>query len=413
MVTPPAPTDGAPEAPHPAPFEQGTQETLQVGKQTALIAAMVIARARQQTRMPDLRKAVDRVRDLMRRIREVFANGRLNLQKFRENLSRRRTKGRASGPQNSAEEPRREQTRGGSEQAGPEQTSQKDEGRKKQESTGPRSSLDEPQVSEMVRVLSSRLDADGAMALWGLAVQEKGKFADKVAEIAEGRLREIDPELMKSFDGAREQGKGRLEAMSDSLSSHPRVGEDFTEALKSMDEKNQAHKAELQEAKLANAVEDLQADQKFKSGPPLSSSELKEHFENNPHPTSGPYPNELLDKVTDEKYRPSKGVEHAQNILRAEESERKNADQKSSNKKSEKEQNRQENPEKGKNNNKNRGQDGEKREGKENNKRRRNGRGGNNKGQNRPQPRSSNKGNGERPEHKKRNNNNQGRGRRR
>ncbi|QVJ03493.1 hypothetical protein KGD82_27840 (plasmid) [Nocardiopsis eucommiae] len=273
---------------------------MQVGKQTALIAATVISKAH-QSNMAGIKKSVDQVREMMRRILAVLANGRVNAKKLRDALNRRGSENRPSGPRASADEPRRDQ-----EKRGPENPSQKDEGKKKQESTGQKSSVDASKQSEMVLHLSKSLDADGAMALWGLAVQEKGKFPDKIAEIAEGRLREIDPEMMKVFDESREQGKGRLEAMTDSLESHPKVGADFVEALKSMDEKAQGYKAELQEAKLVNAIEDLQTDQKLNGEPPLSSSEVKEHFQNNPNPTSGPYPDELLDKVTAEKYSPAR-----------------------------------------------------------------------------------------------------------
>lgn len=403
MVTPPTPTDGAPEAPHPAPFEQGTRESLQVGKQTALIAATVIAKAH-QSNMVGIKKSVDQVREMMRRIGQALANGRLNVKKFRDILNRRRSESRPSGPQASADEPRRDQ-----EKRGPETPSQKDEGKKKQETKGQKSSVDETQASEMVLALSKSLDADGAMALWGLAVQEKGKFPDKIAEIAEGRLRDIDPEMMKVFDESREQGKGRLDSMSDSLASHPKVGADFIEALKSMDEKTQGYKAELQEAKLVNAIEDLQTGQKLKGEPPLSSSEMKEHFQKNPDPTSGHYSEELLDKVTAEKYSPSKGVDHARNILRAEESERKNADQKSPDSKEKKEQPHREEQEKGKS----KGRGGEDKD-----KKRSQGK-GEGKGKNgpnhgpkgKPKPKQPNQGNNKGPENKNRNNNEKQKGR--
>lgn len=363
MVTQPAPTDRNPENPHPDPLGQGTQETLRISTNTAQIAAAVIAKAHQRN-MSSIRNAIDQVREMMRRIREVFPKGRLDRQKLRENLDPRQGKGGPSGPQPSADGPQRGQGQGEQEK-----NSRNNEGNNKKESTGRNPNFGESQAVDMVRVLSSRLDADGAMALWGLAVQEKGKFADKVAGIAEDRLRGFDPEMMKVFDESREKGKGRLEAMSDSLKSHPNVGPDFLEALKEMDKRTQFHKAELQEARLVNTVEDLQEKQKLKGGPELSSSEIKEHIKNNPHPLSGPYPDGLVDKVTGEKYRPSKGVKHAQNILRAEESEQKKKERETPDKKNEDKKGRGEGRDNNKGRRRGRGRGGPQTQGKPNPKR--------------------------------------------
>ncbi|KOX13694.1 hypothetical protein ADL05_18620 [Nocardiopsis sp. NRRL B-16309] len=165
-----------------------------------------------------------------------------------------------------------------------------------------------------VEKMMPHVDIDGAAKVWGLCAQEAKdhRFAEHATTLAEGRMRELDPELMKSYDAARKNGADRGEAMTQAVSAHPAAGESFRAAMETYDKSRQGAKANRLEGHLLDQVDQAQRARAEQGKPALSNDELRKEFGNRTDAEGKKvYPKEMVDNVFSEKYKPAPAVQQA------------------------------------------------------------------------------------------------------
>lgn len=320
----PTPTDARPTTEHPEPLGASSVALGSAGaratKETAMIVFAAIQAAQQLNRRShiDPREITKKIADLLRAIRDVFDKGRLNLKKYREKVEERR--GRPASSATSEKKVKDPEPK----KASSEKTAEPDKVEAK--TTPDTADRDvEQQITKATgaaSALAATWDIDNAAAVWGLGVLEDHKFARQVTELAENRMRQLDPELMAAYDAARGKGASRTDAMTEAMGAHPDAGKYFKEALARIDVETQKAQQNRLEGRLVNQVANLQHARINKGQEPLGFEELRKQFdEDTVSRGSHSYPQEMLDKVISADYEPSPEVKQAAFDLRQAEAE--------------------------------------------------------------------------------------------